>query len=151
MRATFDPLGLEEAPEVNEFLHRHGLGELDDADTVSLVGRNDNWGGSVFLATVKVILLDFRRGKLRPGTVILSRHTPWSRRRMGMRQAPVDNPRPPVNFRALAARASAVTHRGEACASAAAGCLAGPGGTPCRPAPWDGTPPVPYRSLSSEA
>ncbi|MET8682315.1 hypothetical protein ABZW18_33325 [Streptomyces sp. NPDC004647] len=45
MRTTFDPLALADAPEVNEFLRRIGLGQLGDSDVVSLIGRNDNWAG----------------------------------------------------------------------------------------------------------
>ncbi|HWM39092.1 MAG TPA: class V lanthionine synthetase subunit LxmK [Streptomyces sp.] len=42
----FDPLTLDDAPEVNELLRRIGLGDLDDSDAVSLIGRNDNWAGT---------------------------------------------------------------------------------------------------------
>ncbi|MER0483732.1 class V lanthionine synthetase subunit LxmK [Streptomyces sp. Edi2] len=45
MRTTFDPVALRDAPGVNEFLGRIGLGELADPDVASLIGRNDNWAG----------------------------------------------------------------------------------------------------------
>jgi hypothetical protein len=45
-QARFDPVQLEKAPEVEQFLGRLGLGSFDADTVVAHIGRNDNWAGT---------------------------------------------------------------------------------------------------------
>ncbi|MBA0053549.1 hypothetical protein E0L36_22515 [Streptomyces sp. AJS327] len=44
-RTRFQPVELDQVPEVGAFLERLGLGSLDPDNVTAYVGRNDNWAG----------------------------------------------------------------------------------------------------------
>ncbi|MDF3148362.1 MULTISPECIES: class V lanthionine synthetase subunit LxmK [unclassified Streptomyces] len=45
-RRSYQPVSLDQAPEVNEFLDSLGLGKLTDSEVTAYLGRNDNWVGT---------------------------------------------------------------------------------------------------------
>lgn len=46
MLHRFDPLALDEVPEVDRLLGRLGLGSLGGSELTAHIGRNDNWSGT---------------------------------------------------------------------------------------------------------